>query len=43
MVLLLNHIKNWEFVQIIPERLIAVITRNDFTKIIVEVLDQVLV
>lgn len=43
MVLLLNHIKNREFVQIISERLVAVIIRNDFTIIMVEVLDQVLV
>ena len=42
LVILLNHIKNSEAVQILSDRLVGVITHNEFTKIMIEVLDQVL-
>ena len=38
----MKHIKNSEAVQILSDRLVGVITLNEFIKIMIEVLDRVL-
>ena len=40
--ILMKHIKNSEAVQILSDRLVGVITLNEFIKIMIEVLDRVL-
>ena len=40
--ILMKHIKNSEAVQILSDRLVGVITLNEFIKIMIKVLDRVL-